>query len=86
MMRGAILALLLSLAAVVAAADSTPPWFCHGLDCPEFEVKQSWPDEGLELRSYKEGTWASTNITDMRYDGAVRVAFMVRVCWGRELT
>jgi hypothetical protein len=40
-------------------------------------VERAWPDDQLELRAYDEGQWVSTNVTDMRYDSAIRLGFMV---------
>jgi hypothetical protein len=58
-------------------SDDDAPWFCHGLDCPRYTVGRAWPDDQLELRAYDEGQWVSTNVTDMRYDSAIRLGFMV---------
>jgi hypothetical protein len=33
--------------------DGDRPWFCHGLDCPVFEVVDS--TDAYEVRKYKEG-------------------------------
>jgi hypothetical protein len=34
--------------------DSKAPWFCHGLDCPKFEVVST--SDSYEEREYKAGT------------------------------
>eukprot|EP00798_Chlamydomonas_sp_ICE-L_P018456 gene18456-24936_t len=53
------------------------PWFCHGIDCAKFELKDTYKsgDVEIELRSYEGGKWASTKISDVDYDKAVRTGF-----------
>ncbi|KXZ51079.1 hypothetical protein GPECTOR_14g63 [Gonium pectorale] len=55
--------------------DGAAPWFCHDLDCPRYEVKQTLAED-VELRSYDAGLWVSTNVTGVKYDRAVSTGFM----------
>ena len=63
------LAPLLLACSVMARSDpNDKPWFCHGLDCPAFTVKES--NSEYELRSYSEGalqhaTCCSNSFTTM---------------------
>jgi len=58
----------------------TPPDFCHGIDCPPFEVKRTLGagDDALALRCYAAATWATTTVASLSYDEAVRAGFWVR--------
>ncbi|KAL4225506.1 Heme-binding protein 2 [Mactra antiquata] len=42
-----------------------PPAFCHKLDCPRYEVVQTFKD--YELRSYLSSMWVATNVTQMQF-------------------
>jgi len=53
--------------------EPSPPWFCHGLDCPEYKTLKTTDD--YEIRQYKESMWVSTRITGMDYDEAVSEGF-----------
>jgi hypothetical protein len=55
--------------ATAAAAAAAPkeqawpkPWFCHELDCPEFEVLENLTSIGVELRRYAPSTWVETTV------------------------
>ena len=49
------------------------PWFCHGLECPYFEVLES--NEKYEKRRYVEGVWASTRVETYLYAVASPMGF-----------
>mmetsp|Transcript_11538 Transcript_11538/g.32730 ORF Transcript_11538/g.32730 Transcript_11538/m.32730 type:complete len:558 (-) Transcript_11538:66-1739(-) len=56
-----------------------PPWFCHGIDCPVFQVDSSFEGtlEGVERRTYLGVTkWASVSVKGVSYDKAVYTGFM----------
>ncbi|KAG2449498.1 hypothetical protein HYH02_005642 [Chlamydomonas schloesseri] len=50
------------------AGGWSPPAFCRGKDCPEFEVLQTRGD--VELRRYKKAHWISTNVTGAKWGDA----------------
>jgi hypothetical protein len=60
-----------------AAADSlqswSPPWFCHNLDCPKFEVQSK--EEAFEVREYGAATWVSTDVEAYAYALAANTGF-----------
>lgn len=49
------------------------PWFCHGLDCPYFDILES--NEDFETRRYKHGVWASTVVETYLYAVASPMGF-----------
>ena len=49
------------------------PWFCHGLECPYFEVLES--NDKYEKRRYVEGVWASTRVETYLYAVASPMGF-----------
>lgn len=49
------------------------PWFCHGLDCPYFDILES--NEDFETRRYKSGVWASTVVETYLYAVASPMGF-----------
>lgn len=49
------------------------PWFCHGLDCPKYEVVDT--TDAYEVREYSEGVWATTTVESYNYAFAVSVGF-----------
>lgn len=53
--------------------DWTPPWYCHGIDCPEFELVNTTNE--YEERHYKEAKWASTEVKSLFYTTAVTTGF-----------
>lgn len=68
---------LVSAAAAAASEERVRnPWFCHDYDCPGYTVLRTLDD--LELRSYSQGIWVSTN-TSGGFDAAVRLGFLVRL-------
>lgn len=51
----------------MAAAPSSAlawekPWFCHELDCPQYEVVENLTSIGVELRRYAPSQWVETTI------------------------
>jgi hypothetical protein len=50
------LLLLMPTVAGLGAADWEKPWFCHGLDCPVYNVKEQ--NDVYELRAYQAGMTA----------------------------
>eukprot|EP01026_Neomeris_dumetosa_P000684 TRINITY_DN1016_c0_g1_i3.p2 TRINITY_DN1016_c0_g1~~TRINITY_DN1016_c0_g1_i3.p2 ORF type:complete len:243 (-),score=26.04 TRINITY_DN1016_c0_g1_i3:185-814(-) len=50
------------------------PWFCHGLDCPQYTVVSK--NDSYELRSYPSLTWVSTIEKGLSYDQAETEGFM----------
>lgn len=57
----------------MTATKAEKPWFCHGLDCPDYTVVETTSD--YEVRQYSAGKWASTVIEGYGYDKAVKTAF-----------
>jgi len=59
MRTSAVLVLtLLGTAVTIALAESSKPWFCHDLDCPDYSVVEK--NEFYEVREYSKGTsWAA---------------------------
>ena len=55
-------------------ADDEPPWFCHGIDCPQFKTLDHTKD--YDTRAYPAGLkWTSTIVTGLEYDAAVSAGF-----------
>ncbi|XP_074650992.1 heme-binding protein 2-like [Tubulanus polymorphus] len=53
----------------------TPPKFCNGLSCPEYDVVKKTDD--YELRRYKQSKWVSTQLVGIDYGmSAMRTMFM----------
>ena len=65
----------ISLAALstVATADWVAPEFCHQLDCPSFTTRQV--DAEVEVRTYDELLWASTDVQSDSVTDAGSIAF-----------
>ena len=55
-----------------ASDDFTAPWFCHGIDCPPFSNTSV---SGVEVRTYSQYLWASTNVSGVSLDDAENVGF-----------
>ncbi|KAG2433219.1 hypothetical protein HXX76_008289 [Chlamydomonas incerta] len=51
------------------AGGWSPPAFCRGKDCPEFEILQTRGGD-VELRRYKKAHWISTNVTGAKWGDA----------------
>ena len=49
-----LIVLLLGTATTIASAKSSKPWFCHDLDCPEYDVVDK--NDDYEVREYSKGT------------------------------
>lgn len=62
--------LLLLLPCVLAQQNE--PWFCHGIDCPNFT---NTTIEGIEIRNYPAALWASTNISGINLIDAENIGF-----------
>jgi hypothetical protein len=56
------LAAAVLLFAGTADASWNKPWFCHELDCPEYEVVENLTSIGVELRRYAPSRWVQTTI------------------------
>eukprot|EP00929_Paragymnodinium_shiwhaense_P009607 TRINITY_DN113845_c0_g1_i1.p1 TRINITY_DN113845_c0_g1~~TRINITY_DN113845_c0_g1_i1.p1 ORF type:complete len:241 (+),score=28.02 TRINITY_DN113845_c0_g1_i1:57-725(+) len=57
---------------LVASPTWDAPWFCNGLNCPQFkELKNS----SFEVREYQEAYWATTLIKGMNITAARSTAF-----------
>lgn len=54
-MRLTALLVVLSLcaASAIASEQSSKPWFCHDLDCPEYTVVDK--NDDYEVREYSKG-------------------------------
>ncbi|CEL95892.1 unnamed protein product [Vitrella brassicaformis CCMP3155] len=65
---------LVPLLLLVGAAmgEWEKPWFCHDIDCPEFEIQTSDEKTNYEERTYGPTMWVSTKIqtTDWNMVGA----------------
>lgn len=55
-----MLAVAFAAAPTARAAAWTKPWFCHDLECPEFELVENLTSIGVELRRYAPSTWVET--------------------------
>ncbi|KAL4425814.1 hypothetical protein ABPG75_009830 [Micractinium tetrahymenae] len=49
------------------------PWFCHNLDCPQYDVVETTDD--YEVREYEAGSWVSMDVEAYTYAIAVSEAF-----------
>eukprot|EP00052_Salpingoeca_macrocollata_P033716 m.9333 g.9333 ORF g.9333 m.9333 type:complete len:216 (+) comp5477_c0_seq1:133-780(+) len=52
---------------------TSPPAFCHGIDCPNFQVLNS--TSAYETRLYNQTLWASTLVQDIEYNTAIQTGF-----------
>jgi hypothetical protein len=48
------------------------PWFCHGIDCPNFT---NTTIDSIEVRTYESALWASTNISGISLTEANNIGF-----------
>jgi hypothetical protein len=62
---------LLALLPCVLAQENEP-WFCHGIDCPNFT---NTTIDGIEVRNYPSALWASTNISSTNLIEAENIGF-----------
>mmetsp|Transcript_9145 Transcript_9145/g.22652 ORF Transcript_9145/g.22652 Transcript_9145/m.22652 type:complete len:237 (-) Transcript_9145:492-1202(-) len=62
-----------SVEPLVKEPQSESPWFCHDIDCPPFDSEDL--GDGLELRRYPSGLWASTNVSSTYLDTAINTGF-----------
>ena len=57
-----------------SADDDKPPWFCHGIDCPQFKTLNHTKE--YDTRAYPAGLkWTSTIVTGLEYDAGVSAGF-----------
>ncbi|KAK9915233.1 hypothetical protein WJX75_006502 [Coccomyxa subellipsoidea] len=68
-----LIVLLLGTATTIASAKSSKPWFCHDLDCPEYDVVDK--NDDYEVREYSKGKWASTKIEGYLYTATIVQGF-----------
>lgn len=54
-------------------SNSAAPWFCHGLDCPKFEVINS--TDKYEIRKLEKGKWAATKVESLLYSVGISEGF-----------
>jgi hypothetical protein len=57
-----------------AAIGDDKPWFCHDLDCPIFELKETVGDY-YEIREYPETRWVSTVESGIKFELALAKGF-----------
>lgn len=50
-----LLLLILCAASTIASVQSSKPWFCHDLDCPEYTVVDK--NDDYEVREYSKGIY-----------------------------
>ena len=62
-----------TVAALAAPNNASTPWFCHDLDCPKYTLVDA-TDE-FDVRAYKEGVWATTQVESYLYPLAVGTGF-----------
>jgi hypothetical protein len=53
--------------------NSKSPAFCHGLDCPEFKLKEN--TSFYEVREYKGADWVGTSFVDSHFGTAIARGF-----------
>jgi len=59
---------------VASVEASDAPAFCHGIDCPAFDVVKT--TDAYEVRKYPgELKWTTTTVTGLTYDAAVSAGF-----------
>ncbi|CAL8468672.1 g8212 [Coccomyxa elongata] len=68
-----LLLVILCAASTIASVQSSKPWFCHDLDCPEYTVVDK--NDDYEVREYSKGKWASTHIDGYLYSASVVQGF-----------
>lgn len=66
-----VIAVLLMAASASVKAEAAP-WFCHGLDCPEFTNSSV---DSIEVREYGSALWSSTQVLGVDLDDAVSTGF-----------
>jgi hypothetical protein len=64
---------LLSLHLPSQEPQGDAPWFCHDLDCPEYTVVNKTDD--YEVREYKGGQWAATEVDGSGFTVAMTRGF-----------
>ncbi len=55
-----------------ATGGSDAPWFCHGINCPQFTNSSV---DGIEVREYKANLWTSTQVEGISLDDAMETGF-----------
>lgn len=59
-----VLALASAAPRAAMAAAWEKPWFCHELECPQFELVENLTSIGVELRRYAPSTWVETEVVN----------------------
>ena len=59
-------------ASLLLAVKAEAPWFCHGLDCPDFTNSSV---DSIEVRNYSPALWSSTKVLGVNFDEAVSTGF-----------
>jgi len=79
----AVLAVILIANAVTAQDNQTgwppgdsPDW-CHGDDCPVFNVTYSNDTSQIQIRDYAPGLWTSVNVTGTRFENVDSAFFLL---------
>jgi hypothetical protein len=67
-----LLVALIVVSTSVQASGWDAPWFCHGIDCPEFTQDEV---DGIETRAYESKQWASTTVMGTDLDTAMDTGF-----------
>mmetsp|Transcript_10501 Transcript_10501/g.24849 ORF Transcript_10501/g.24849 Transcript_10501/m.24849 type:complete len:263 (-) Transcript_10501:114-902(-) len=62
---------------VTEVFEFSAPWFCHGIDCPEYAVDTNFSSiPGVERRLYNATKWVSVRVKGVSYDTALYDGFM----------
>jgi hypothetical protein len=64
--------LLVVLVVLAVSMAQEAPWFCHGIDCPNFTNSSV---DSLEVRNYDSNLWTSTVVEGVDFDEATSTGF-----------
>ena len=64
--------LLVVLVVLAVSMAQDAPWFCHGIDCPNFTNSSV---DSLEVRNYDSNLWTSTVVEGVDFDEATTTGF-----------
>lgn len=64
----------LTSARALSKTNDEKPWFCHGLECPDYKVVAN--TSNYEVRRYPAAKWVSTTVNDFKYSSATSTGFM----------